>query len=90
MIDQFLDFGYPLINDNFTMQQLLKAPTVMQKVEKAIKSTGITKTQSVNVLEKYVDSMSDIREENWAVSDIKTDNEILFDVIEYLDIVIDK
>ena len=90
MIDEFLDFGYPLINDNFTMQQLLKAPTVMQKVEKAIKSTGITKTPSVNVLEKYVDSMSDIREENWVVSDIKTDNEILFDVIEYLDIIIDK
>jgi len=87
MIDHFMDYGYPLLNDNFTHQALLKRPTVMEEVAKAIKTNSVSKN---NPIEKYIESMTDIREENWHVVDVKTDNELLFDVVEYLDCVIDK
>jgi len=90
MIDHFFDYGYPLVNDNCALQMILKGPTVMEKMEKVMKTTGMSKTPTSNVMEKYVDSMGDIREENWSVQDIKMDNELLFDVLEYLDCVIDK
>jgi molybdopterin/thiamine biosynthesis adenylyltransferase len=46
---------------------------------------------NLHVLEKYIDAQADIREHSsYRILETKGEEEVLFDLIEYLDCVIDK
>ena len=70
---------------------MVKPHGVMDKIEETfVGRSGLSKDNS-QVLEKYVESVSDIKDYSvWRIPDLKCSEELFFDVIEYYDCVIDK
>jgi len=63
----------------------------MEKIEEAIVGRHNIQKDQKQVLDLFIDSVSDVHDyAQHRISEIKGDEEILFDVIEYLDCVIDK
>jgi len=85
-----MDNGYPLLAERFPLEQLFKKDNILEKVETSIIAPLMSEKEKGDSLEKYIDSMSDIRQEKWSVNNYSTLEEILFDVVEYLDCIIDK
>ncbi len=69
----------------------MKPHGVMDKIEETIVGrSGLSKDNS-QILEKYVECVSDVKDYSiWRIPDIKSNEELFFDVIEYYDCVIDK
>lgn len=84
-----MDYGYPLMTEKFALEQLFKRGKILQKLETTI-IAPLRKEKEADSLEKYVDSMGDIRQERWAVNRPSVPDEILFDLVEYVDCIIDK
>ena len=89
VLDHLMDYGYPLLTEKFALEQLLKKHKILQKLETTI-IAPLRKEKEADSLEKYVDSMGDIRQEKWAVNRPSVNDEILFDLVEYVDCIIDK
>jgi hypothetical protein len=70
------------------MEQLLRKDEIIQKIENTLISP--LKNKKFELLEKYVETMGDIRQENWYTPGASVNNEILFDVVEYLDCILEK
>jgi len=85
-----MDNGYPLLTERFPLEQLFKKDNLIQKVETSIIAPLMNEKEKGDSLEKYIDSMSDIRQDRWSVNDHYCAEEVLFDVVEYLDCIIDK
>ncbi len=87
-MDHMFDAGYPLLTEKFIMEHILKKDEVIEKIENSLISP--TKSRKIESVEKFVETMSDIREENWYTPNASTNDEILFDIVEYLDCVMEK
>lgn len=70
------------------MENLLKRDQAIEKIENTLISPQ--KNRKIESLEKYVETMGDIREENWYTPNPSVNEEILFDIVEYLDCVMEK
>lgn len=70
------------------MENILKRDQAIEKIENTLISPQ--KNRKIELLEKYVETMGDIREENWYTPNASVNEEILFDIVEYLDCVMEK
>ena len=84
-----MDYGYPLLTQTFPMENTFRQDSFVQKVENAL-TAPLRDREVSNAIDKFIESMGDIRQENWTVSRPSVDEEILFDVLEYIDCIIDK
>lgn len=66
-MNHVLDYGFPLIEDKFPMNQVLKKEEILEKIETTI-STSLKSQKNIESIEKYVDSMSSIIQDGWHVS----------------------
>jgi hypothetical protein len=88
VFDHIFDGGFDLISDKFVMEQLIRKEEIIEKIENSL--TNPLRNKRVEPLDKYTESMGDIRENNWYYNGGSVTNEILFDIVEYLDCIIDK
>jgi hypothetical protein len=84
-----MDYGYPLVTEKFALEQLFRKNKIIQKIETTL-IAPLRNSKGGDSLEKFIDSMGDIRPENWAVNRPTVNDEILFDLVEYVDCIIDK
>ncbi len=85
-----MDHGYPLITESVPLEKLLQKENIMEKVENKIIAPLMNEKENSDALEKYIESMSDVRQEKWNSGHSTSNEEILFDLIEYIDCLIDK
>ena len=85
-----MDYGYPLLTEKFPMEQLIKKAKSLQKMVENTIIAPLRNAKDGDSLEKFIESMSDIRQEKWQISRPSVNEEILFDLVEYLDCIIDK
>jgi hypothetical protein len=88
IVDHLYDLGYPLIQEKFLMEQVIKKDEMIEKIENTLISPS--KSKRIELFEKYIETMGDIRQENWYTPGPSVNNEILFDVVEYLDCIMEK
>eukprot|EP01016_Furgasonia_blochmanni_P011725 TRINITY_DN1542_c0_g1_i10.p1 TRINITY_DN1542_c0_g1~~TRINITY_DN1542_c0_g1_i10.p1 ORF type:complete len:333 (-),score=126.57 TRINITY_DN1542_c0_g1_i10:135-1133(-) len=91
MLDSYLDYGYPVINQRFVLESLIKPEGVFDKIEEVIVGRNQHLKENTGVLEKFVDTISDQRDYSlFRTTTSHISEEVLFDVIEYVDCVMDK
>lgn len=91
MLDALLDYGYPMIVQKHVLESVVKPSGVMEKIEEAIVGRQNVQRENSSLLDKYIEGQADVREHSaYRISEIKGEEEVYFDVVEYLDIVIDK
>ena len=70
---------------------MIKPEDMLDKIEKTIIGRSQKNQTDLQHLKKYVDNLSDLKPyTKWRIPDIKGQDEILFDVVEYLDCVMDE
>ena len=80
-----MDYGYPLIIQPYVLEGLLRPAGFMDKMSQLSNKNDISKS-NLKYVEKYADSLSDYKEySSQIVSDLKLNEEIYFDIVEYLD-----
>lgn len=91
MLDHFLDHGFPLITQRYVLESMIKPHNMFDKIGEAIIGKNQLSKESSAILEKYVEGISDIKPYAiWRVNDYKATEEIFFDVIEYIDCMMEK
>jgi AP-3 complex subunit mu len=91
MLDAMLDYGYPLITQKFVLESIIKPSGVIEKIEESLLGRHNMHKDQFQVLDKFVEQCADVRDHSqYRITDIRGDEEVFFDVIEYLDCVIDK
>ena len=91
MLDHFLDHGFPLITQRYVLESMIKPYKMMDKIEEALVGKNPHSKENSQILEKYVEGVSDIKQyATWRINDYKASEEIFFDVIEYIDCIMEK
>jgi len=91
MLDHFMDYGFPLISQKFVLESMIKPFKMMDKIEEALVGKNQHSKENSQILEKYVEGISDVKPyATWRINDYKASEEIFFDVIEYIDCIMEK
>ena len=84
------DYGFPLVHNKYALQCMIRPEGALDKLEKTIIGRSQKNKTDMEPLKKYVDNLSDMKPyTQYRIPDIKVQNEVLFDVVEYLDYVMD-
>lgn len=91
MIDHYLDFGFPLITQKYVLESMIRPYKMIDKLEETIVGINSHGKDNIQILEKYAEAISDVKPHAiWRISDYKASEEIFFDVVEYIDCIIDR
>ncbi|CAD8112881.1 unnamed protein product [Paramecium primaurelia] len=91
MLDSIFDYGYPQITQKHVLESIVKPGGIIEKIEEKIIGRQNVQKETVSLLEKYIDGQADVREHSqYRLPEIKGEEEVYFDVIEFLDCVFDK
>eukprot|EP01017_Pseudomicrothorax_dubius_P037888 TRINITY_DN5610_c0_g1_i4.p1 TRINITY_DN5610_c0_g1~~TRINITY_DN5610_c0_g1_i4.p1 ORF type:complete len:251 (-),score=63.82 TRINITY_DN5610_c0_g1_i4:61-813(-) len=91
MLDSYLHNGYPVVTQKYVLESMVEPESMFDKIEEVL--TGRSQHQSGNLqyLEKYAEAMNDVREfAAWRVPSMQEKDEIYFDLVEYIDAIVDK
>ena len=91
MLDHYLDYGFPLITQKYILESMIKPYKMIDKLEETFVGKNSHAKDNIQFLEKYVEAVSDVKPYSiWRISDYKASEELYFDVIEYIDCILDK
>ncbi|EAS07474.2 adaptor complexes medium subunit family protein (macronuclear) [Tetrahymena thermophila SB210] len=91
MLDHFMEKGQPLITQKQVLESLVQPQGVLDKIEEVVIGQNQHQNENFKVLEKYIDGLSDVKDNHLhRIKDLKCREEILFDVVEFVDSIIDR
>ncbi|CAD8190721.1 unnamed protein product [Paramecium octaurelia] len=91
MLDTLFDYGYPQITQRYILESIAKPTSLIQKIKEKIIGRQNFQKETVSVLENYIEGQEDMREYcQYRIPEIKGQEQVYFDVIEYLNCVFDK
>lgn len=91
MLDNYMDYGMPIVNQKYVLEQMVEPESVFDKIEEIIVGRSQHNEGSLRYLEKYAEATSDAKDYSaWRIPQMQEKDEIYFDLIEYIDAVYDK
>jgi AP-3 complex subunit mu len=91
MLDNYLDYGMPIVNQKYVLEQMVEPESVFDKIEEIIVGRSQHNEGSLRYLERYAEVTSDAKDyAAWRIPQMQEKDEIYFDLIEYIDAVYDK
>ncbi|KAL4464049.1 hypothetical protein ABPG74_005986 [Tetrahymena malaccensis] len=91
MLDHFMEKGQPLITQKQVLESLVQPQGVLDKIEEVVIGQNQHQNENFKVLEKYIDGLNDVKDNHLhRIKDLKCREEILFDVVEFVDSIIDR
>ncbi|KAL4510656.1 hypothetical protein ABPG72_004810 [Tetrahymena utriculariae] len=91
MLDHFMEKGQPLITQKQVLESLVQPQGVLDKIEEVVIGQNQHQNENFKVLERYIDGLNDVKDNHLhRIKDLKCREEILFDVVEFVDSIIDR
>ncbi|CAK91642.1 unnamed protein product (macronuclear) [Paramecium tetraurelia] len=91
MLDTLFDYGYPQITQRYALESIVKPRSLIQKIKEKVIGRQNLQKETVSVMDSYIESQADMNEySQYRIPEIKGQEEVYFDVIEYLNCVLDK